>query len=127
MGLPFVSKAQTALSHTSSVGHVSSTFFSIFCPPTVAMQLLDGGPSLNNRGSKFNQLFVCRHVLENFIKLTALVFIAADFVVSSFRFLEDEESFRTLRRLRWTQGFVALEPRHGTAALRVDCLFEARL
>lgn len=91
------------------------------------MQLLDGGPSLNNRESKFNQLFVCRHVLENFIKLTTFVFIAADFVVRRRRSFENVESFRTLCRLWWTQGFVALKLRHGTTSLRVNCLLEARL
>lgn len=65
IGLPFVSKAHTAFSHTSSVGHVSSIFFNIFFPATVAMQLFGGGPLWDLRGRRermWSIPFCCRHV-----------------------------------------------------------------
>lgn len=60
MGLPFVSKAQTAFSQASFVGHVSSTCFNIFFPPTVATQLFGGRPLCDCGENLINLLSVTR-------------------------------------------------------------------
>lgn len=55
-----MSKAQTAFSQTSSVGHASSTCFNIFFPPTVAIQLFGGEPLCDCGENLINLLSVTR-------------------------------------------------------------------
>lgn len=134
VGLPLVSKAQMFFTHTSDVGHVSSTFFSIFIPPTVAIQLFGGGPFFFcfRKWSKFNQ-FHCdvfgrkAEKKENLIKLTTFVFIAANFVGCRLRLLHRVESFSALCGLIWTERLIANQLGFWTTSQRIHYLAITRL